>query len=171
MANATSDFGINPLDTSLIEIFGIVLGLIFLVSLIAGFIVAISRGELHLIFEKTWRTLGEIVGSLVGLGGPISSGINIGASTYSTIRNPKLDRILDLLEKQSAPALLSVEAEERVVSLFQDGLGAGLNDQIKIALQSLVEKQTHEEMRLVSLESLDAVQNRLIQASKTASIR
>jgi hypothetical protein len=139
-----------------------VFALVILGSLAWSLFMIVRRGELPLLAKSMSRFIGDVLGSLIGVG-----------SGYSppTIAKDLEDLIKALERRAVSPAILSEQAEQRVISIFEDAIGAGLNDEIRLALASLVEKQVKDEVRLRSLASLNDVQGRLQQAAKIASIR
>jgi hypothetical protein len=106
-------------------------------------------------------SLSEFTGSVVGVS--VASGLSSSA---------KLDRLLKALENERKRGnLLSSSAEAKVLSLFEDALKPGLDDKIGEAISGLVSRQLSEETFSRSLNLLAHGQNRLIQASRTVSIR
>ena len=135
---------------------------IILVFALAVIFRSVARGEFFERMAVIGVALGEFASSLIGLT----------VSGTPSLRTGRLDALLEKLERQStSSSVLSRQTEEKIVSLFEDAIGAGLNEEIKLALESLLEKQVREEVRIRSLQTLVDVQTRLGQASRTASIR
>jgi hypothetical protein len=133
-------------------------------SIATAFVRVVIRGGLVPLTEKALRAIAEVAGSLIG--------VSVGAPTTVASDVPRLADLLEKLERNAAShTSISTEAEQKIVSLFEQAVAAGFDDQLRAAIKALVERQVHEGIRTHALKSLEDVGEKLQQASKTASIR
>lgn len=122
-----------------------------------------QKGGLAGLVNRTAEAVFDIASSLIGVSSPNSQPDNL---------QRDIDQIKRLIERDSKSSLsISKDAENKIVSLFEDAVSAGLNDEIKLAIEAVVARGINDDERLKTNQDITRVCDRLAQASKDASVR
>lgn len=140
-------------------------------TLFVAFLITTSLISLFILVRRHGTSY-VVRGFLSPLFDVISNVVGVGDAPSASSRSRYLETLIERLEEQSAnTASLSSQTESKILSLFEEAIGKGFDQQIKISLKSLISRDVNEELKNRSLRPLIEIQERLQQASKTASIR